>query len=161
MRRIPRPDWDRMLRLCNEWNALYKMPKVYFEVDDPNTSTTGRVVCEQWLNLEAGIHQELVNQMTSTFFSACFGFWRWLERQNALHALGDPDVPPARRSSRGMNRGDPACAADAVPARPDQGGPPRPASDRRRGGRGPSGRPARARGGSARRGRGRAAPRPR
>ncbi len=95
MRRIPRPDWDRLLRLCNEWNALYKMPKVYFEVDDPNTSTTGRVVCEQWLNLEPGIHQELVSHLTSTFFSACFSFWRWLERQNELNALGDPEPPPA------------------------------------------------------------------
>jgi Putative bacterial sensory transduction regulator len=93
MRRVPRSDWDRFLRLCNEWNSLYKMPKVYFEVDDPNTSTTGRVVCEQWLNLEPGIHQELVNHLTSTFFSACFGFWRWLERQDALHALGDDAEP--------------------------------------------------------------------
>jgi hypothetical protein len=91
LRRIARPDWDRMIRLCNEWNALYKMPKVYFEVDDPNTSTSGRVVCEQWLSLEAGVHQELISQLTSTFFSACFGFWRWMVRQNALHALGDID----------------------------------------------------------------------
>lgn len=91
MRRVPRSEWDRMLRLCNEWNSLYKMPKVYLEVDDPNASTTGRVVCEQWLDLEAGVHQELVNHMTSTFFSACFGFWRWLERQDSLNALGDSD----------------------------------------------------------------------
>lgn len=89
-RRITRIDFDRVLRLCNEWNAHYKMPKVYFEVDDPNLSTTGRVVCEQWIDLEVGIRQELVNHLTSTFFSACFGFWRWLERQNALDALGDP-----------------------------------------------------------------------
>ena len=91
LRRVPRLEWDRLLRLCNEWNAQYKLPKVYLDVDDPNASTTGKVVCEQWLNLEAGIHQELINQMTSTFFSACFGFWRWLERQDALHALGDVD----------------------------------------------------------------------
>ena len=95
LRRIPRTEWDRLLRLCNEWNALYKMPKVYLEVDDPNSSATGRVVCEQWLNLEAGLHQELVNQLTSSFFSACFGFWRWLERQNALLALGDSESPPS------------------------------------------------------------------
>ena len=87
------------------------MPKVYLEVDDPNSSTTGRVVCEQWLNLESGLHQELVSQLTSSFFSACFGFWRWLERQNALLALGDPESPMtdlpishhrSRRSSRRM-----------------------------------------------------------
>lgn len=98
LRRIPRSDWDRMLRLCNEWNAHYKMPKAYLEVDDPNADATGRVVCEQWLDLEAGIHQELVNHLTGTFFSACFGFWRWLERQNALNALVDdpaPSEPPA------------------------------------------------------------------
>ena len=34
--------------------------------------------------------------MTSTFFSASFGFWRWIERQNALNALGDPDPSPAQ-----------------------------------------------------------------
>ena len=97
LRRIPRHDWDRALRLCNEWNAQYKLPKVYFEIDDPNASTTGRVVAEQWTNLEAGIHQELVTKMTSTFFTACFSFWRWLERQDALQALGgDDDIEPSR-----------------------------------------------------------------
>jgi hypothetical protein len=90
-RRIPRIEFDRVLRLCNEWNAHYKMPKVYLEVDDPNVSATGRIVCEQWIDLEVGIQQELVSHLTSTFFSACFGFWRWLQRQNALDALGDPD----------------------------------------------------------------------
>jgi hypothetical protein len=101
--RIPRSDWDRMLRLCNEWNALYKMPKVYLEIDDPNSSTTGRVVCEQWIDLEAGVHQELVNQITGTFFSACFGFWRWLKRQNALDALGDVDEPSSTKSETDGN----------------------------------------------------------
>ena len=91
LQRVPRADWDLTLRLCNEWNALYKMPKVYLEVDDPNASSTGRILCEQWLNLESGVHQELVNQMTTTFFSACFGFWKWLKRQDALSALLDPE----------------------------------------------------------------------
>ena len=94
-KRIPRLEWDRSLRLCNEWNAQYKLPKVYLEVDDPNASTSGLVIAEQWINLDAGIHQELINQMTSTFFTACFGFWRWMERQDALHALGDDVAPDA------------------------------------------------------------------
>jgi Putative bacterial sensory transduction regulator len=92
--RVPKPEWDRVLRLCNEWNALYKMPKVYLEVDDPNISTTGRIVCEQWIDFEPGVHQELVNHLTSTFFSACFGFWRWLVRQNAISALVDVEDGP-------------------------------------------------------------------
>ena len=100
LKRIPRPEWDRLLRLCNEWNAQYKLPKAYLEIDDPNASSTGKVVCEQWINLEAGVHQELVNQMTSTFFSACFGFWRWLERQDALHALGDDADADAESEAR-------------------------------------------------------------
>ncbi len=100
MKRIPRVDWDRSLRLCNEWNAQYKLPKVYLEIDDPNASSSGRVVCEQWINLDAGIHQELINAMTSTFFTACFGFWRWLERQDALHALGDEDDSDSEPTSR-------------------------------------------------------------
>ncbi len=96
LRRIAKFDWDRSIRLCNEWNAQYKLPKVYLEIDDPNASTTARVVCEQWINLEAGVHQELINQMTSTFFTACFSFWRWLERQDAMHALGDDMGPTSR-----------------------------------------------------------------
>lgn len=110
LRRIPRPDWDRVLRLCNEWNAQYKMPKVYFEVDDPNASSTGRVVCEQWLDLEPGLQQELVNHLASTFFSSCFGFWRWLERQNALNALGDEPLDdndsPTESSTQGEEESD-------------------------------------------------------
>jgi len=102
LRRIPRSDWDRMLRLCNEWNTHYKMPKAYFEVDDPNADATGRVVCEQWLDLGVGVHQELVNHLAGTFFSSCFGFWRWLDRQDAINALTDdpaddrniPSEPP-------------------------------------------------------------------
>jgi len=95
LRRVPRPDWDHTLRLCNEWNAHYKMPKVYFEVDDPNASSTGRVVCEQWLDLEVGAQQDQINHFASTFFSACFGFWRWLGRQDALSALADdPEDDP-------------------------------------------------------------------
>src|SRR5260370_17532256 len=61
LQRIPRVDWDRILRLCNEWNALYKMPKVYFEVDDPNTSATGRIVWEQWLDPDASFHPRPFN----------------------------------------------------------------------------------------------------
>lgn len=93
-KRVPRADWDRILRLCNEWNALYKMPKVYLEIEDPNLSTSGRVVCEQWLSLEAGLSQDLLNEFTTTFISACFGFWRWLRRQDDLHALIDTDEEP-------------------------------------------------------------------
>jgi hypothetical protein len=70
------------------------MPKVYLEIDDPNASATGRIVCEQWVDLETGVHQELVNHLTSTFFSSCFGFWRWLARQDVLQALTDPDPDP-------------------------------------------------------------------
>ncbi len=105
LRRIPKSDWDRLLRLCNEWNALYKMPKVYLEVDDPNSSATGRVVCEQWLNLESGLHQELVSQLTSSFFLlglAVFGFMA-LARTAVRHARpGRPRAPspPISRSSR-------------------------------------------------------------
>ena len=91
MKRVARLDWDRSIRLCNEWNAQYKLPKVYLEIDDPNASATARVVCEQWLNFDVGVHQELINQLTSTFFTACFSFWRWLERQDAIHALGSDD----------------------------------------------------------------------
>ena len=93
-KRVARADWDRTLRLCNEWNALFKMPKVYLEIEDPNLSTSGRVVCEQWLSLEAGLSQELLNELTTTFFSACFGFWRWLRRQEDLNALIDDTESP-------------------------------------------------------------------
>ena len=155
-------DRDRLLRLCNEWNSLYKMPKVYLEVDDPNRSPSGRVVCEQWFNLESGIHQELVNQLTSTFFSASFGFWRWLERQDSLMRLVTGRRPPARRTAGetgrcgGVPSGDVRVPCALAGTEIGTGG------QRPMIGAavvGPLPGPFGARGGSARRGRGRVAPR--
>lgn len=114
-KRVPRADWDRALRLCNEWNALYKMPKVYLEVDDPNTSASGRIVCEQWVDLEAGAHQELVNGLTGTFFSACFGFWRWLVRQDAIESLSDPSPDSEAEGPPSPSETDPADEAEGLP----------------------------------------------
>lgn len=102
LRRVPKSDWERFLRLCNEWNAQFKMPKVYLEIDDPNSSATGRIVCEQWVDLEPGTHQELINHLTTTFFSACFGFWRWLVRQDDLLALGSDE--PSKQAPKKPGR---------------------------------------------------------
>jgi len=118
LRRVPRAERDRVLGLCNEWNAHYKMPKVYLEIEDPNSPATGRVVCEQWLDLEPGLPQELLNHLTSTFFSSCFGFWRWLERQDALHALGDPPEAETGADEAPPDAGDPPAGLPPPPANP-------------------------------------------
>ena len=40
LKRIPKVRLGpHLLRLCNEWNAQYKLPKVYLEIDDPNASS--------------------------------------------------------------------------------------------------------------------------
>ena len=63
-----------------------------------------------------GIHQELVNHLASTFFSSCFGFWRWLERQDALLALGDESLPKFQiGSDHSDNDPDPDPVPEAEP----------------------------------------------
>ena len=99
LQRVPRSDWDRMLRLCNEWNALYKMPKVYLEVDDPNASTTGRVVCEQWIDLEVGRPPGAGQPPDRHVLLRLLRILALARPPERPFPLGDPDESSPRRTS--------------------------------------------------------------
>jgi hypothetical protein len=83
-KRISRGDWTRVIGLCNTWNKERRWPKAYLHVDDPAADQTGLVVVEQHIDLEKGIHQELLDDFTSTMIMGAFQFWKWVHQEQGL-----------------------------------------------------------------------------
>lgn len=83
-KRIPKNDWNKALMVCNTWNKEKRWPKAYLYVRDPSTDTTGTIMLEENLDLETGIHQELLNDITLTAVAGMFGFWEWAHREQGL-----------------------------------------------------------------------------
>jgi len=67
--RIKKTDWDRVLFLCNTWNETKRWPKAYLHVRDREKDSTGVVYLEEQIDLEPGIHQELLDDFTVTVFT--------------------------------------------------------------------------------------------
>ncbi|MHB1354710.1 MAG: type III secretion system chaperone family protein [Anaerolineae bacterium] len=83
-RDIAKEDWSRAIMTCNEWNDAKRWPKVYFHVSDPDADTGGRVICEGDIDLEAGIHQDLFDDFTSTIFAGAQSFWEWMHSEKGF-----------------------------------------------------------------------------
>lgn len=83
-RDIAKEDWSRAIMACNEWNDAKRWPKAYFHVSDPEADTDGRVVCEGDIDLEAGIHQELFDDFTSTILARAQSFWEWMHSEKGF-----------------------------------------------------------------------------
>ncbi len=74
-KQIPKKDWGRAVMLCNDWNDHKRWGKAFLHIDNPDTDTTGQIIVEEQLDLEPGIHQELLNDFTTTVFSSANLFW--------------------------------------------------------------------------------------
>lgn len=81
-RRFARDSWDWCLYLANEWNKKMRYPKAYFLVADPESDKTGEIRLEQYIDLEKGIHQELLDSVIFTMMGGATRFWSWLKEQN-------------------------------------------------------------------------------
>lgn len=67
---------------CNEWNADKRWPKAY--VRRKTEQLGGRIILEQSLDLETGIHQELLNDFTRIILICCVQFWEWASTEKGL-----------------------------------------------------------------------------
>ncbi len=83
-KRIPKTDWGKAIMVCNTWNKQKRWPKAYLYVREPSTDTTGMIVLEEYLSLEAGIHQELLDDYTLKAVSGMFQFWVWAHQEQGL-----------------------------------------------------------------------------
>ncbi len=83
-KRIPKSDWARAIMVCNTWNKEWRWPTAYLYVSDPSTDTTGTIRLEQQIDLEPGIHQELLGDFTDTIITGAFAFWKWAHKEQGL-----------------------------------------------------------------------------
>lgn len=83
-KRIPKSDWGRAIMLCNTWNKERRWPKAYLHVSDPAKDTVASIVLEQQIDLEKGIHQELLDHLTSSILLGGYVFWQWAHKENGL-----------------------------------------------------------------------------
>jgi len=83
-REFPSSEWGRAMLACNEWNDTTRWPKAYLHVNDPGATEPGKVVCEGSLDLENGIHQELLENYILTVIARSRAFWRWLKEEKGF-----------------------------------------------------------------------------
>ncbi len=83
-KRIPKSDWGRAVMICNTWNKERSWPKAYLFVRNPSTDTHGLIVLEDVIDLEKGIHQELLDDFSLTSIATAISFWKWAHKEQGL-----------------------------------------------------------------------------
>jgi hypothetical protein len=73
---IARADWGQALLLCNTWNKD-QYGRTYLWTEDFDTDDIGRIVCEENISLEHGVHQELFDHFTDNAINRGMLFWKW------------------------------------------------------------------------------------
>ena len=79
-----RSDWGRIMMICNTWNKERRWPKSYLHIRNPSTDRTGAIILEAHIDLEKGIHQELMNDFTLTVIAGALQFWEWAHQEQGL-----------------------------------------------------------------------------
>lgn len=82
-RRIPKPEWGLAVMLCNTWNTEKRWPKAYLYIRD-NSAETAEIRLDQSIDLETGVHQELLDDFTNTMTSGAIQFWMWAHKEKGL-----------------------------------------------------------------------------
>jgi hypothetical protein len=83
-KRIARDEWARAVMLCNQWNTERRWPKAYLQVKDPASDNYGAILLEEQIDLEKGIHQELLDDFSNTFVVTAGSFWEWAHKEKGL-----------------------------------------------------------------------------
>jgi hypothetical protein len=78
---ISRENWPQALVRCNTWNQKYRWPTAYLWTSVPGNDNAGEIVLAENLNLAAGIHAELLDDLTSTVLRGAVEFWSWMNSQ--------------------------------------------------------------------------------
>lgn len=81
---IPKADWLKAMTWCNTWNMEKRWPKAYLHVRDPESDYVGSIRLEYPLDLEQGIHQELLEDLTDSIHVAAIRFWEQTNKQGVF-----------------------------------------------------------------------------
>jgi hypothetical protein len=79
---IPKANWGKAVMACNEWNRNYRWPKASVVMDEE--TSIGRAVLEGCIDLEDGVHQELLDEFTMIQIAGGMQFWRWITDEKKL-----------------------------------------------------------------------------
>ncbi|HET6386261.1 MAG TPA: YbjN domain-containing protein [Armatimonadota bacterium] len=88
---VPSEQWDEAAHLCNTWNSTTYWPKAYLGILDREKDTTGVLVLERQIDLEAGIHTGLFESYASQAIDGMYEFLNWAPREIQLPAEEPPD----------------------------------------------------------------------
>ncbi len=83
-RPFTRNDWGRAMMLCNTWNCDKRWPKAYLYVRDWEKDQVGEIKLEDNVDLGVGVHQELLDDITSTIFTGACLFWEWMAKEQGI-----------------------------------------------------------------------------
>jgi hypothetical protein len=83
-KRIPKSDWGKAIMLCNTWNKEKRWPKAYLYVRDSSTDMTGTIHTENQIDLEVGVHQELLDHFILATIAGIMSFWQWAHQKQGL-----------------------------------------------------------------------------
>jgi hypothetical protein len=82
---FPQSQWPEIVDLCNDWNSRRFYPTAYLlKKDLESANPIGTVVLEHSIDLEKGIHQELLNDFTSCAYFGAINFWKWAHGEKGL-----------------------------------------------------------------------------
>ena len=79
---IPRPDWGRVVMICNAWNQESVLPKAFLNIRDGGTEAS--IVLENQIFLASGIHPELFREFTDSSLTGAVLFWKWAHQEKGL-----------------------------------------------------------------------------
>jgi len=101
-RRFSASDWGRCVWVCNTWNRESGYPMAYLDAGDPDAAPpkvfspapgylgastldlAAEIRLEQSYELKEGIHQELLDALTTEAIDGAFEFWRWAHTERNL-----------------------------------------------------------------------------
>lgn len=81
-RKFQKAEWGRAVMACNEWNREKRWPKAILYIDQEKG--TGDIRLEGYLDLEHGIHQELLDDFTNYHVMGGASFWDWAYQESKL-----------------------------------------------------------------------------
>lgn len=81
---IARSDWGKALLACNIYMAQFAWLKACLKVGDYDSDTSTRINLTQWITLETGAYQKLVDDFSSRTVGSMMHFCDWAHQERGL-----------------------------------------------------------------------------
>jgi hypothetical protein len=82
-RSYPSAEWDRLMRVCNAWNAEQMYPTAYV-LTDPEKPDEVDIFLDYSTIFKSGVSREQFRQLTDEIVASAFVFWVLAHRDHGL-----------------------------------------------------------------------------